>query len=381
MTILCSLAHLVDSCVITALLVVYIVDSGLDTTHPDFINPSHLLSTYSQKDPDGHGTQVAGLVSGNSTGIAPYITTKMVQFRKDSSSKTDDVIKVFSNILSSIKQMHYKKATLLLSANVHLSLAQQEQIHRILKEIYNWGAIIIVPAGSGFLIPCVPSTAPYFIVVASIKQSHALDGAKHPCTSVYALGRELITTKSGGGYVKVSGNEYAAAQVAGVAAAYFSAGRTLNETRQAILLGTFHSPVELKMEQSEEYSAVYLTSTGKMPYLRVENVLDELTNIGTLYNSQLTPQARQGLVPTKNRRAISNTDLLTEFDSEAAYLKSFPSDLIQSNRFDLYKELNSLYCRYECPLKFGFLKEPAKIGQGTSTLQELFLLLHFFILQ
>ncbi len=74
-----------------------ILDTGVDTSHPELKNKVILFKDFvnyipTPYDPIGHGTFVAGLIAGNSSGIAPY--TKLI------------VLKVFSEYGGTFSDIH-----------------------------------------------------------------------------------------------------------------------------------------------------------------------------------------------------------------------------------------------------------------------------------
>jgi hypothetical protein len=87
------------------------------------------------------------------------------------------------------------------------------------------------------------------IVVGSLTKKQTLYCIRDSCVNVYAPGHRVVTTQVAGGEIKVSGNEYAVAQVAGVARTYLSSSRTPVETIKALWYGVPKDPNGLAKKQ------------------------------------------------------------------------------------------------------------------------------------
>ena len=76
---------------------VYVLDTGIDSTHPEFEGrlgegfTSHVFG--GTEDDHGHGTHVAGTIGGTEYGIAKTVTLHAVRVLKDGSGTDSDVIR------------------------------------------------------------------------------------------------------------------------------------------------------------------------------------------------------------------------------------------------------------------------------------------------
>lgn len=82
---------------------VYLVDSGIDATHKEFATARiKNIYTYdgSFDDTDGHGTGVASIIVGNTLGIVPNVTLKLVKVGLGSIGTFGQMIEAFTAILN-----------------------------------------------------------------------------------------------------------------------------------------------------------------------------------------------------------------------------------------------------------------------------------------
>jgi len=81
---------------------VYLIDSGVDATHPEFpdANIQHLWSWDNDTtDVNGHGTSMASLIVGSSLGVAPEATLKSVKIPFGTTITTSVLLSAFDAIL------------------------------------------------------------------------------------------------------------------------------------------------------------------------------------------------------------------------------------------------------------------------------------------
>jgi subtilisin family serine protease len=221
-------------------LVIAILDSGIDPTHPDLA--AKLVPGYNFWDNNadthdvfGHGTAVAGVaaaVTGNGAGVAGAAwECGLMPVRV---TNTDGFASLFA-ILQALSWAVDNGAKIinLSFENIHASAALSTGLAYVRSE----GGITVAAAGnSGSLDP-----APDQPDVVSVAATNASDGRPSwssygPFVDITAPGASLKTTKNGGGTVTISGTSFSSPLVAGIAALVWSVDSTLTPAQVEALL-------------------------------------------------------------------------------------------------------------------------------------------------
>lgn len=271
---------------------VAIVDTGLDFPHED-LNVASAASSFTAygstaQDDNGHGTHVGGIVAAkNNTvdvvGVAPEATLYAVKVLDSTGSGLD------STIIDGLDWVHANAALVsppIRVVNMSLGRAgtvnDDPALHAAVQSLYAAGIAVVVAAGNDSKTEVsqqVPATYPEVLAIASTtaltgtSQYRSLpggivadtasyfttDGAFDPGTgigvSISAPGESqenvsraggissigILSTKLGGGTVRMSGTSMAAPHVAGVAARFFEA--TPDVTDVEVLRGLIRSNV------------------------------------------------------------------------------------------------------------------------------------------
>jgi subtilisin family serine protease len=212
---------------------VAIIDTGIDSSHPDLvgqvdggysaITKSEAADAY--QDDNGHGTHVAGTVAAlrdnrGVVGVAPMARLYGVKvLDADGSGNLSDVIDGIVWAASNDMQV----------ANMSLGAPfGSDTMLRALRFAKGRGLIIVAAAGNSGGSVGYPGAYPETIAVSASDSNDALAGfsSRGPEVDFIAPGVDIVSTKMGGGFVSYSGTSMAAPHVAGIAAMAVAQGWT-----------------------------------------------------------------------------------------------------------------------------------------------------------
>lgn len=212
---------------------VAIIDTGIDTTHPDLVGQvdgGYSAITRSEasgayQDDNGHGTHVAGTVAAlrdgkGVVGVAPQARLYAVKvLDADGSGNLSDVIDGIVWAASNDMQV----------ANMSLGAPfGSETMQRALRFAAGRGMIVVAAAGNSGGSVGFPGAYPEAIAVAAsdFQDKLAPFSSRGPEVDFIAPGVDIVSDKMGGGFVSYSGTSMAAPHVAGLAALAVSKGWT-----------------------------------------------------------------------------------------------------------------------------------------------------------
>ncbi|MEU1431142.1 S8 family serine peptidase [Nocardia sp. NPDC005746] len=212
----------------------YVIDGGIDVSHPDFEGRASegmsVISTAPTLDCGGyqHGTGVAGVLGGAKFGVAKKV--KLVSVRITRCDGTADLSSIL-NASDWVQAHHQKPAVVNISLNVNgtgsfLDNVQAAYLRGVFNALADSGLFIANSTSNRDADACLGSPADAAGVVAvahtDIEDRAAQSSDWGPCVQLYAPGREVPFPAIGGGFVKSSGSSFAAPMVAGVGALYKS---------------------------------------------------------------------------------------------------------------------------------------------------------------
>jgi subtilisin family serine protease len=221
---------------------VYIIDSGIRSTHTEFTNRigvgyNGVNDTNGTNDCVGHGTHVAGTIAGSTMGVARGAVVHPVRiFGCTGGSETSTLLAALDWILLNGVQ----------PAVVNMSLGSDAPVPSVDAAVSNTvaqGFTVVVAAGNSVDDACnhSPAAAPAAITVAASNHYDQQAGFSNygPCVDLYAPGSGVKSAwiSSDSSYAEASGTSMSSPHVAGAAALYLQShpAATPDEVTQAVL--------------------------------------------------------------------------------------------------------------------------------------------------
>ena len=206
----------------------YVIDTGIDTTHPDLhVVEFKQYAGGPHRDCNGHGTHVAGTIGASDNtigvvGVAPGISLHAVKVLNCAGSGTwSDVISGIDYVASTAPSGSV--------ANMSLGGPQNTAVDDAVRNAVNAGVFFAVAAGNDGANACgnSPAAAGTTNGVATVAATDSGDNEASwsnygSCVDIWAPGVSIYSTYKGGGYATLSGTSMATPHVAGGAALYLS---------------------------------------------------------------------------------------------------------------------------------------------------------------
>ena len=191
---------------------VYVVDTGIDDTHPEFggrVRLGFAADGGSPADCHGHGTNVAGLIGSNSYGVAPGAELVSVRVLGCVGNQTVQNTQMYIDGVNWVLNDVSGPAVVNVSvgggveACLSCDLAAIDSVFQLLVD---QGIPVVAGAGNGPSDVCslrTPARLPDAITVgaSSIDDAIATRSNYGACIDIFAPGENVLTTKMGGGSV------------------------------------------------------------------------------------------------------------------------------------------------------------------------------------
>jgi thermitase len=213
----------------SASVVIAIIDTGVDSTHPDLaskmVSGWNIYSKNSDtSDVYGHGTEVAGTAAAetnNGLGIAGVCWQCLIMPVRISDAKGNASYSAMASGISWAASHGARVANLSYEASTSSTVAQAAQ------GFVNSGGVITIAAGNGSTFVSAPNN-PYILTVGGIDTTNTLYSWSNYGNIIDLVAPGCVyTTLRGGGYGAACGTSFSAPIVAGVAALMFSANPSL----------------------------------------------------------------------------------------------------------------------------------------------------------
>ena len=199
---------------------VYIIDTGILTTHPQFgTRASNVYDGVGGNGTDcnGHGTHVAGTVGSTTYGVAKGSLLRGVRVFTCTGSSANSTIVAG---IDWVRANHVKPAV----ANLSLGGGFSTTTNTAVNNLATAGVLVVVAAGNENQDACnvSPASAANVVTVASSTSSDAKSSFSNygGCVDLYAPGSSITSTWLNNGTNTISGTSMASPHVAGVGALY-----------------------------------------------------------------------------------------------------------------------------------------------------------------
>ena len=212
---------------------VYIIDTGINFTHPDFEGRAskgidEITANGTAADCNGHGTHVSGTVGGKTYGLAKKVKLVAVRVLDCSGSGTS------SGVIAGIDWVTANRV-LPAAANMSLGGGKDVLLNQAVARSVAAGITYAVAAGNSTADACnsSPSSEPSAITVGATDNTDTFAYFSNygPCVDINAPGVDVTSDWLGTGTNTISGTSMASPHVAGAAALYLSANPSATPTQ------------------------------------------------------------------------------------------------------------------------------------------------------
>ncbi|NYI19214.1 subtilisin family serine protease [Xanthomonas arboricola] len=218
--------------------VVAVVDTGVDTSHPDLktrIRDVHDLvdDTPVMTSTDSHGTEVAGIIaagSNNHQGIVGMAPKAMLSIYKACWYAPTVGATARCNTFTLAKALAAINNSSARVVNLSLGGPADPLLSKMLRHLVQQGRIVVAAMPPNGRLDGFPNDVPGVLVVRSSSASAAMPGV------LSAPGKDILTTQPNGRYDFTSGSSMATAHVSGMAALLLSLSPSMDASALRELL-------------------------------------------------------------------------------------------------------------------------------------------------
>jgi subtilisin family serine protease len=199
---------------------VYVIDTGLDPTHPDFsgrVGEGFSATGDGTRDDNGHGTHVAGTAGGAQFGVARQVVIHPVRVLVGGSGTDADVIAGIDWVTDHVRRNGWPAV-----ANMSLGGGASPALDLAVCSSIRAGVTYAVAAGNDNRDACgsSPSRVLQALVAGASDRADRRASFSNTggCVDLFAPGQDITSARNGGGAATFSGTSMASPHVAGVAA-------------------------------------------------------------------------------------------------------------------------------------------------------------------
>lgn len=190
---------------------VYVVDSYLDISHPEFEGRARRGPSFNQGNKDGHGTHVAGIIAGKNFGVNKKAQIVGIQVLDDNARGS------WSSI---VKGMEYVASQSPSIVNLSIGGGISQIVDKAIALMASRGWKVVIAAGNESDDACdhSPARAREGVTVGATNEDHQLASFSNygKCVDILAPGDAIVSAIPQARYAYMSGTSMAAPMVAGV---------------------------------------------------------------------------------------------------------------------------------------------------------------------
>jgi len=211
--------------------VIYLMDSGVDTSHPELLN-ADITNFYSHdgtwgdtEGPPGHGTALASVILGNTVGVSPKVTLKIVKVPLGAGTPVNLLLDAFNAILTD-------NSTSIKVINCSWLVPRNELLNAKMLELQANGFIVVAAAGNSMTradhwspvgLDGVLGVAASDVYDQVTSWNNGMNGSNWgPEVDITAPGINVLLAAPGGTLQLASGTSIAAAITSAVIAQYIN---------------------------------------------------------------------------------------------------------------------------------------------------------------
>ncbi|KAK2591702.1 hypothetical protein QQS21_010614 [Conoideocrella luteorostrata] len=205
---------------------VYVLDSGIETTHPGFQGRAKFLKNFvdgSDSDEAGHGTHVAGIIGSSNYGVAKNTTLYAVKVTDAGRGLKSDLIAALDFVVKDAPTRACPKGVVV---NISNGGFFSRLVNDAARKVFRAGYFVAAAAGNAELpaMKFSPASETTVCTVGAIDQKDAFADYSNygPAVKVLAPGTNVTSLWRGGGIKVASGTSMASPHVAGLGAYYLS---------------------------------------------------------------------------------------------------------------------------------------------------------------
>ncbi|KAK2591719.1 hypothetical protein QQS21_010573 [Conoideocrella luteorostrata] len=201
----------------------YIIDTGVDATHPLFGGRASQIKTFvggANTDGNGHGTHLAGIIGANTYGVARKTKILGVKALDDSGSGPYSVIIAAMDFVA--KDYKTRGCPRGAMCNMSIGGSYSAAVNKAAASLVSSGVFTSVAAGGSNmdLKGTSPASEPTVCTVGASNENdeRASNSNYGPGLDIFAPGANIISTWLGGKTATLSGSSMSAAHITGIGA-------------------------------------------------------------------------------------------------------------------------------------------------------------------